>query len=140
MFAPVPYEITVELNIITTNTTDALQVIEQIIPYFTPTLTVSANLSTFGSTAAPTNIPITLNSIDFSDNYADNFQDSTREIIYTLRFSIATYIYGKIDDNSGQVIKSVYVDINSTPTGNNYSKYFNNVSATGQINEGKWSI
>jgi hypothetical protein len=132
MFAPVPYILTVELNIIATNTTDMLQVIEQIIPYFTPTLQVSANLSDFTGTVAPVNIPITLDSIDFIDNYADNYQDDSRTITYTLRFSVSTYIYGQVTDNSGQIIKEVHVSLPGT-------SYFNDVNINNQVNNGDWS-
>lgn len=133
-YLPVPYNITIELSIIATNTTDILQVIEQIVPYFTPSLTVSANISEFGNPASPTNIPFTLDNINFVDNYADNFQDSTREITYTLKFTAQTYIYGAISDDSGKIIKSVNININS-----GISKYFNDVDLSNNINTGTWT-
>lgn len=132
-YLPIPYNITIELNIIATNTTDILQVIEQIVPYFTPSLIVNANITEFGIPLAPVNIPITLDDISFIDNYADNYQDNTREITYTLKFTIQTYIYGATTDNSGQVIKSVNININ-----NGTSKYFNDVNLLGNINTGTW--
>jgi hypothetical protein len=134
-FLPVPYNLTIELNIIAVNSTDILQIIEQILPYFTPTLSVSANMSDFGSPASPVNIPFTLDNVSFNDTYLDNFQDDTREITYTLRFTAQTYIFGAVQDNSGQVIRQVFVNVNE-----GLNNYTNAVTNTGVIGDGIWSF
>jgi hypothetical protein len=42
-----------------------------------------------------------------------SYQDSTREIIYTLRFTASGNIFGAITDNSNKLIKQVTVNIST---------------------------
>jgi len=40
-YSPVPYDVSIELNVFTSNSDDGLQIIEQILPYFQPDYTVT---------------------------------------------------------------------------------------------------
>ena len=107
---PVPYNLDFELNILTISNDDVLQIVEQILPYFTPSLNIKIN-SVPGFPSVE--VPISLNNVSYSDSYAGNYMDSTREIIYTLRFTAAGNIFGAITDNSGKIIKQVTINLNT---------------------------
>jgi hypothetical protein len=107
---PVPYNLDFEVNILTISNDDALQIVEQILPYFTPSFTIKI-VSIIGFPSVE--VPITLDSINFSDTYSGAFQSDTREIIYTLRFTAKSNVFGSVVDNSGKIIKSVVVNLNT---------------------------
>ena len=54
-------------------------------------------------------IPIVLESISFSDDYEGNFE-TRRALIYTLRFTAKTYLFGPISDTTDGLIRKVQVD------------------------------
>ena len=106
-YMPVPYNIEFELGIITKSQDDALQIIEQILPFFQPQFTVTIEMiPEMGETR---DIPITLNSVDFNDEYEGDLMER-RIITYTLRFTAKTYLYGPI--SSGDIIKKSVANIN----------------------------
>jgi T4-like virus Myoviridae tail sheath stabiliser len=107
---PVPYTLDFELNIITISNDDMLQIVEQIVPYFTPTFTIKI-VSIIGFPS--TEVPITLNGINIQDNYDGSYVSETREIIYTLRFSAAANVFGSVTDNSGKLIRSIIINLNT---------------------------
>lgn len=90
-YAPVPYNISMNLYVVTKTQEDALQIIEQILPSFTPeyTLAVNAPISMIQ------NVPVILNSITATDDYDRNFQ-TRRFVIHTLQFTLKTNLYGNI--------------------------------------------
>lgn len=89
-FAPAPYSIDFELNIIAKYSEDALKIWEQIAPFFKPDYTVSAELI---EGFDPVDIPVILNGISFEDTYDGNFEER-RAIIWTLTFTMKTYYFG----------------------------------------------
>ena len=112
VFMPIPYNIGFELNILTKLNDDALQIVEQILPYFQPSFTITINL--ISSIGEKKDIPIVLDSIDFQDDYEGHFS-TRRSLIYTLRFTAKTYLFGPIEDTTDGLIKKVQVDTyNST--------------------------
>ena len=83
---------------------DALQIVEQILPYFQPDYTITvADLG--GGTKR--DVPVVLNSITYEDNYEGEFEQR-RALIYTLAFTAKFYLYGPV--SSSKVIKTVSVD------------------------------
>ena len=84
---------------------DALQIVEQILPYFQPDYTITINDMT--DMGVKKDVPIILNSINYEDDYQADFQ-SRRAIIYTLAFTTKFYLYGPVTSSS--VIKTVQVD------------------------------
>jgi len=104
-FMPVPYNINFELYILSKNSDDALQIVEQILPYFQPEYTVT--MREVPELEIIRDVPIVLNSISYEDDYEGEFT-SRRSIIYTLSFTAKYYLYGPV--TSSNVIRSVQVD------------------------------
>lgn len=106
-YMPVPYNIDFELGIITKSQDDALQIIEQILPFFQPQFTLTVVM--IPEMDEKRDIPIILNSIDFNDDYEGDLMER-RIITYTLRFTAKTYLYGPIV--AGDIIKKSVANIN----------------------------
>ena len=104
-YMPVPYNIDFELYILSKQSDDALQIVEQILPYFQPDYTVTINDNT--DMGIKRDVPVILNSIAYEDDYQGDFA-SRRAIIYTLSFTAKFYLYGPV--TSSKVIKTVQVD------------------------------
>ena len=107
VYMPVPYNIGFELSIMSKLSDDALQILEQIVPYFQPSFNITVNL--IDSIGEKKDIPIVLESINYSDQYEGNF-DTRRIIIYTLSFTAKTYLFGPVADDPAGLIKKVDVD------------------------------
>jgi hypothetical protein len=108
VYMPVPYDIDFELSIYAKLNDDALQIIEQILPFFQPSFNLTIDL--IESIGEKKDIPIELNSIDFQDDYEGDFS-VRRALIYTLRFTAKTYVFGPIADSTDNLIKKVQVDL-----------------------------
>ena len=101
-FAPVPYNIQFGLYIMAKNTEDALQIVEQILPFFTPDFTVT--MTTVPGTSEKRDVPIVLQDVSYDDQYEGDFQ-TRRVIVWTLNFEMKTYLYGSI--SSSEIIRDV---------------------------------
>ena len=101
-FMPVPYNMAFELSIMTKLNDDALQIIEQILPYFQPSYNVTVQM--VGEINEKRDIPIVLDSVNFTDDYEGDYS-TRRALIYTLRFTAKTYLFGPIPDQSAGIIK-----------------------------------
>ena len=104
-FMPVPYNMDITLYAMAKNSDDALQIVEQILPYFQPDYTLTIN--DMADMGIKRDVPIILNDVSYEDNYAGDFE-SRRAIIYTLGFTTKFYLYGPV--TSSKVIKTVQVD------------------------------
>ena len=104
-FMPVPYNVGFELFIMSKSSDDALQIVEQILPYFQPEYTVTLRESP--DLDIIRDVPIVLNSISYEDDYEGDFT-SRRSVIYTLSFTAKYYLYGPV--TSQNVIRTVQVD------------------------------
>lgn len=109
-FSPVPYNLDIELNLLTKTTEDALAVVEQILPVFTPDYTLSINA--IPDLNIVNDVPIILNNVSFQDSYDGDFQ-SRREIVYTFNFTMKVNIFGSI--TSSGVIKKANVTLPNQP-------------------------
>jgi len=91
---PVGYRMGLQLNIMTKNQDEALQLLEQIVPFFQPeyTVTVKEVQNNFKS-----DMPFVLQSVTMSDDYEGDFL-SRRAIIYTLEFETRVRFYGPLGD------------------------------------------
>ena len=111
VFMPVPYNIGFELNILVKLNDDALQIVEQILPYFQPSFNLTIDLiSVIGEKR---DIPIVLDNISFQDDYEGDFS-TRRALIYTLNFTAKTYLFGPVSDSSEGLIKKVQVDYHAS--------------------------
>ena len=107
VYLPVPYNVGFELNVMTKLNDDALQIVEQILPFFQPAFNVTIDL--VGAIGEKRDIPIVLENISFSDEYEGDF--STRRVLmYTFQFTAKTYLFGPVADTTDGLIKKVQVD------------------------------
>ena len=104
-FMPVPYNLSIQLYVMAKQSDDALQIVEQILPFFQPDYTLTVN--DMADMGIKRDVPIVLNSISYEDNYQGDFE-TRRALIYTLDFTAKFYLYGPVTSNS--VIKTVQVD------------------------------
>jgi hypothetical protein len=108
VFLPVPYNIGFQLNLMTKLQDDALQVVEQILPYFQPSFNLTVDL--IDSIGEKRDIPVVLDNVSFTDDYEGDF--STRRIlIYTFNFTVKSYLFGPIADTTEGLIRKVQVDM-----------------------------
>jgi len=110
VYMPVPYNIGFELNIFSKLNDDALQIIEQIMPYFQPSFTLTVDL--VSAIGEKRDIPVVLDNISFQDDYEGSFE-VRRALIYTLSFTAKTYLFGPVAQTSDGLIKKVIVDQHS---------------------------
>ena len=116
VFMPVPYNMQFELAIMCKLNDDALQITEQILPYFQPAYNLSVNL--VGSINEKRDIPVILENITMQDDYEGDFE-SRRVLLYTLRFTAKTYLFGPVSDASKDIItKSTLNYLTGTDTSN----------------------
>ena len=106
MYAPVPYNLEIQMYITTKNTEDALQIIEQILPVFSPEFTMSIKVVPEFNLIR--DIPLILNSVTVQDDYDGDFE-SRRFVTHTLGFTAKLDIYNQASDVG--VIKKVIVPL-----------------------------
>jgi hypothetical protein len=104
-YMPVPYNINFTLYAMAKNSDDALQIVEQILPFFQPDYTLTIN--DMADMGIKRDVPIILNDVSYEDNYQGDFTER-RAIIYTMTFTAKFYLYGPVTSSS--VIKTVQVD------------------------------
>lgn len=111
-YMPVPYNMNFELSIMTQLNDDMLQIVEQILPYFQPSFTVTVDL--IDSIGEKRDIPLTLDNIIMQDDYEGDFT-TRRALIYTLKFTAKTYLFGPISgpETSKDIIRKVSIGYSS---------------------------
>ena len=116
VFMPVPYNMQFELSIMTKLNDDALQIVEQILPYFQPAYNLSVEL--VESIQEKRDIPIILENITMQDDYEGDFT-TRRVLLYTLRFTAKTYLFGPVTTATKDIIKKATVGyLSGTDTSN----------------------
>ena len=106
-YMPVPYSMQFELSIMTKLNDNALQIVEQILPYFQPQYNLTVNL--LSSMNEKRDIPVILESVTMDDQYEGNFT-TRRVLLYTLRFSAKTYLFGPVTSATKDIIKKTSVN------------------------------
>ena len=106
VFMPVPYNMQFELNIMCKLNDDALQIVEQILPFFQPSYNLTVNL--VSEINEKRDIPVVLENVSFQDEYEGDFT-SRRVLYYTLRFTAKTYLFGPVTSASKDIIKTASV-------------------------------
>ena len=106
VFMPVPYNIGFELNIFSKLNDDALQIVEQILPYFQPSYNLSIEL--VSELKEKRDVPIVLENISMQDDYEGDYS-SRRVLLYTLRFTAKTYLFGPTTSATKDIIKKVTI-------------------------------
>ena len=126
-----PYRINFQLSIMAKNQDDALQITEQILPYFQPDYTVT--ITEVDSVNITTDIPFVLSGVTMTDDYEGDAM-TRRAIVYTLDFETRVRFYGpvtkralirvsdinlntnKMTDTPGVLIHTTVSSIEDTPT------------------------
>jgi len=114
-YLPVPYNMQFELSIMSKLNDDALQIIEQILPYFQPAYTMTVEL--VDNINEKRDIPVVLENITMQDDYEGDFT-TRRVLIYTLRFTAKTYLFGPISSATKDIIKKTTVGLIAGDTTN----------------------
>ena len=105
-YMPVPYNMQFELSIMTKLNDDALQIVEQILPYFQPSYNLTVEL--VEEIKEKRDIPIILENVTMQDDYEGDFS-TRRVLLYTLRFTAKTYLFGPVGSATRDIIKSAKV-------------------------------
>lgn len=113
-FTPVPYDINFQLNIYAKAQDDALQIVEQILPFFNPQYALTINPFPDLYPNLKEDIPIIMQGMSFSDDF-DGDLASRRTIIYTLDFVMKVSFYGPV--TSSDIIRKSITDISQIKVG-----------------------
>lgn len=89
----VPYEFLFEVHMIAKSTDDALQMVEQILPFFTPDYTMTINV--VPELDIKLDIPITINNVSTDDNWSSDF-DERREIIWKIELVLKGFLFAPV--------------------------------------------
>lgn len=111
VYSPVPYNIDISLYCLTKTQEDALQIVEQILPYFTPEYTLS--LRAIPESNVIMDVPVILESVNVQDDYDGDF-NQRRFVTYTMNFTLKANFYGPVTDN--KIITNTLVDVNNINT------------------------
>ena len=109
-YSPVPYNLNFELFVMTKNSDDGIQIVEQILPFFQPEYAVT--IKEVPEMDVVRDVPIVLTSIGYEDTYTGSFTER-RAIIYTFNFVAKAYVYGPVT-TSQQITKAeatIYADL-----------------------------
>ena len=132
-YAPSPWNMDVSLYILTKTQEDALQIVEQIIPYFSPEYTLS--IKAIPESNIIMDIPIILDSVTIQDDYDGDFQQR-RFVTYTINFTLKMNMYGPV--SSGKVITNTIIDV-SDPDGAFAGFTATGDTTTGDITTQEWT-
>ena len=132
MFLPVPYDIGFRMSFACKLQDDALQIIEQILPFFQPSYQVTVNM--LEGADEKRDIPFTLRNVSFVDEYEGDF--STRRFIqYDLDFVCKTYFYQEVPTDEQGVIKKVQIDYSTNIRAPRAQRYTVTPTATKDYND-----
>jgi hypothetical protein len=109
VYSASPYNIRISMYIATKNREDALQLFEQIAPYFRPEYTLDMELQP--GLNIRHNVPIVLNGGMMDDPYEGSYED-VPIIINTLNFTLKTWMYGP--ETATGYIQHVTANVNGT--------------------------
>ena len=106
IYMPVPYNMQFELSIMSKLNDDALQIVEQILPFFQPSYNLTVEL--VESIQEKRDIPVILENITMQDDYEGDFT-TRRVLLYTLRFTAKTYLFGPATSATKDIIKKASI-------------------------------
>jgi hypothetical protein len=107
-YASVPYDIGFDVSIYAKSQDDALQIVEQILPYFNPQYTITVKPFYDDHPDIKEDVPIILQGVTFSDDFEGSIGDR-RTIVYTLSFVMKVNFYGPND--TANVIREVHQNL-----------------------------
>ena len=90
-YAEVPYNFNISMYGFTRTMTDALQITEQVLPFFTPDFVVTVKFDE--DSHSKVDIPFVLNNVSIEEEYEGDFEDR-RNITTQYDFSAKSYVFG----------------------------------------------
>ena len=130
-YNPAPYTLNFQLSVLAKNVVDALQIVEQILPYLQPEYTVSMKM--IDEMSDVRDVPIVLQSVTMTDTYEGSFEER-RVIEYTLDFQMKLYFFGPV--YTGEIIKNV-IERTYLQGGQNTGFTSSEINASGLVKEVK---
>jgi hypothetical protein len=109
---PVPYNIDMSLYIVTKTQEDALQIIEQILPWFTPEYSMTINA--VDDMGIKLDVPVVLNSVIVSDEFEGTFQQR-RFVIHTINFQMKVSMFGPVTQQGVILQADAGLGMNTAP-------------------------
>jgi len=108
-YAPTPYNLIMYLYVYSRNQDDALQIVEQILPYFNPDYNLT--FKAIPELDIKNDLPIILDTVGFEDDYEGSFEDR-RSIVWTFSFTLKLNFYGPVSKQGiiKKVISNSYLD------------------------------
>ena len=128
-YAPVPYSLSFSVYLAAKNTQDALQVIEQIIPFFQPTFNLS--IWEMDQAAQSRDVPVTLQNVDFQDSW-DGQTNSERTIIWTMTFVANIWVHGPSKEAMEIKIAQINTAVSGTSAGSQTTATVNPPTASSE--------
>lgn len=105
MYTPVPYNLEFSLSILSKTNDEALEITEQIMPFFQPSYNVTVNI--VEALKEYRDVPIVMNTINYTDDYEGDFTQR-RLTTVDMSFTMKTYVFGP--SQTGAPIKKAKVD------------------------------
>ena len=116
-FTTVPYNIKIDLYILSKFADECNQIVEQILPYFTPGLTVQ--YLPIPEMSFRDDMHIDLSDVSFEDQWTEDL-DAKRDITWTLSFNVKMNFYGPISQQG--IIREVIVNTHTKLPENNFGE------------------
>jgi len=91
-YGRVPYNLTFMLHVFAKNTDDALQILEQIIPWFTPEYSV--NVKMVNPTDMSVDVPFIIQNVTYDEDVEDSDFQSRKTVMVTIEFVSKIFYYG----------------------------------------------
>ena len=91
-YGRVPYNLTFMLHIFAKNTDDALQILEQILPWFTPEYSV--NVKMVNPTDMSVDLPFVIQNVTYDEDAEDTSFDTGTTVIVDIEFYAKLFYYG----------------------------------------------
>lgn len=132
--APVPYNIGINLYVLTKGTEDGLAIVEQILPLFTPEYTL--NFIAIPAMNIKQEVPIVLNNVTVDDQYEGSF-DQRRLVTHTFSFTAKANLYSGVQVAQLITAATVNADTQTGVSGAMQYKTAGNL-ATGSITQDVW--
>lgn len=108
-YVATPYNMGISLSVFAKNQDDALQIVEQIFPYFNPDFNVTIN--EIPDLGVKRDLQIVLDSVNYNDEWEGGF-DKRLSVIWDFNFTVKMNFYGYVDDANliKKSIQNIYAD------------------------------
>lgn len=114
VYSPVPYNLDINLYVLSKGTEDGFAIVEQILPLFSPEYNL--NIKMLEEMNIVDTVPVILNSVSVQDDYEGDFANR-RLVTHTFNFTAKLNIYGQVKE--GNVITQTNVNVSMNSLGLN---------------------